>query len=152
MTIDGGIKMPSAPDVVMTPAPKRRGNPCRNIAGSSIEPIATTVAGLEPETAAKRAHATTPVSISRIRSAKTKPTLPSIVIAMSTAPIAANHLTARDGDIRGQAIASVVIGYILRDDPLSRRRPDPAPRHKPHRDAAARRAWRSATRPVETES
>ena len=28
ITIDGGIRMPSAPDVVITPAPKRFGNPC----------------------------------------------------------------------------------------------------------------------------
>ena len=40
--------MPSAPEVVMTPAPKRFGKPCLTIAGRMIEPIATTVAGLEP--------------------------------------------------------------------------------------------------------
>ena len=45
ITIDGGIRMPSAPDVVMTPAPKRAGKPCLTIAGRMIEPIATTVAG-----------------------------------------------------------------------------------------------------------
>ena len=45
ITIDGGIRMPSAPEVVMTPAPKRAGKPCLTIAGSMIEPIATTVAG-----------------------------------------------------------------------------------------------------------
>src|SRR6476661_10368828 len=60
ITIDGGIRMPSAPEVVMTPAPKRLGKPALTIAGSRIEPIATTVAGLEPDTAANSAHATTP--------------------------------------------------------------------------------------------
>ena len=60
MTIDGGIRMPSAPEVVMTPAPNRFGNPARTIAGSRIEPIATTVAGLEPDTAANSAQAMTP--------------------------------------------------------------------------------------------
>jgi hypothetical protein len=54
MTIDGGIRMPSAPEVVMTPAPKRFGKPALTIAGIRIDPIATTVAGDEPETAANR--------------------------------------------------------------------------------------------------
>ena len=45
MTIEGGIRMPSAPEVVMTPAPKRFGKPCATIAGRMIEPMATTVAG-----------------------------------------------------------------------------------------------------------
>ena len=62
ITIDGGIRMPSAPDVVITPAPKRFGKPCLSIAGRMIEPIATTVAGDEPETAANNAHAITPAS------------------------------------------------------------------------------------------
>src|SRR6188768_2014698 len=60
ITIDGGMRMPSAPDVVMTPAPKRAGKPCLTIAGRMIEPMATTVAGELPDTAAKRAHAMTP--------------------------------------------------------------------------------------------
>src|SRR5512145_1485503 len=60
MTIDGGIRMPSAPEVVMTPAPKRDGKPALTIAGSRIEPMATTVAGDEPDTAANSAQATTP--------------------------------------------------------------------------------------------
>ena len=60
ITIDGGIRMPSAPEVVMTPAPKRLGKPARTIAGSRIAPIATTVAGDDPETAAKSAQASTP--------------------------------------------------------------------------------------------
>src|SRR5437763_5464785 len=60
ITIDGGIRIPSAPDVVMTPAPKRGGKPCRTIAGRMIEPMATTVAGELPETAANSAHAITP--------------------------------------------------------------------------------------------
>ena len=62
ITIDGGIRMPSAPDVVITPAPKRFGNPCLTIAGKMIEPMATTVAGELPETAAKSAQARTPAS------------------------------------------------------------------------------------------
>src|SRR3954462_16026990 len=60
--IDGGIRMPSEPDVVMTPAPKRLGNPWRTMAGRMMEPIATTVAGLDPDTAANSAHAMTPAS------------------------------------------------------------------------------------------
>ena len=60
MTIDGGIRMPSAPEVVMTPAPKRAGNPCLTIAGRMIEPMATTVAGDDPDTAANSAQAITP--------------------------------------------------------------------------------------------
>ncbi len=60
MTIDGGIRMPSAPEVAMTPAPNLFGKPALTIAGSRIEPIATTVAGLEPETAANSAQASTP--------------------------------------------------------------------------------------------
>ncbi len=48
MTIEGGIRIPSAPDVVTTPAPKRLGKPAFTIAGRRIDPIATTVAGLDP--------------------------------------------------------------------------------------------------------
>ena len=59
IAIDGGIRMPSAPEVVMTPAPKRGGKPALTIAGIRIEPIATTHAGDEPESAANRAHAST---------------------------------------------------------------------------------------------
>src|SRR5205085_3343448 len=55
ITIDGGIRMPSAPEVVMTPAPKRGGKPALTMAGSRIEPIAITHAGDEPESAAKSA-------------------------------------------------------------------------------------------------
>src|SRR5215208_1442863 len=56
------MRMPSAPEVVMTPAPKRLGKPCAIMAGRMIEPIATTVAGLDPDTAAKSAQAITPAS------------------------------------------------------------------------------------------
>ena len=52
--------MPSAPEVATTPAPKRFGNPCATIAGMITEPIATTVAGDEPDTAANKAQASTP--------------------------------------------------------------------------------------------
>src|SRR5215510_3101998 len=64
MTMDGGIRMPSAPDVVMTPAPKRLGKPCASIAGRTSEPMATTVAGDEPDTAANSAQAMTPEQFS----------------------------------------------------------------------------------------
>jgi hypothetical protein len=60
ITMEGGIRMPSAPEVVMTPAPKRFGKPALTMAGSRMEPIATTVAGLEPDTAANSAQASTP--------------------------------------------------------------------------------------------
>ena len=53
------MRIPKAPEVVITPAPKRAGKPCLTIAGNKIEPIATTVAGLEPETAANKAQART---------------------------------------------------------------------------------------------
>jgi hypothetical protein len=46
--------MPSEPEVVMTPAPKRLGKPVPHHGGHEIEPIATTVAGLEPETGGKQ--------------------------------------------------------------------------------------------------
>src|SRR5574340_941291 len=62
IVIDGGIRMPSAPEVVTTPAPKRDGKPCLSIAGISTEPIATTVAGEDPDTAANSAQATTAAS------------------------------------------------------------------------------------------
>ena len=62
ITIEGGIRMPSAPEVAMTPAPKRLGKPCFTIAGMMIEPMATTVAGEEPDTAANSAQAITPAS------------------------------------------------------------------------------------------
>ncbi len=54
--------MPSEPEVVMTPAPKRLGKPCATIAGRMTEPMATTVAGDEPDTAANSAQASTPAS------------------------------------------------------------------------------------------
>ena len=60
MTIDGGIRMPNAPEVVITPAPKRFGNPALTMAGMRIEPIATTVAGDDPETAANAEAGLTP--------------------------------------------------------------------------------------------
>ena len=62
MTIEGGISMPSAPDVVITPAPNFFGKPWLTMAGRMIDPIATTVAGDEPDTAANSAHAITPAS------------------------------------------------------------------------------------------
>ncbi len=62
ITMLGGIRMPKAPEVVITPAPNLLGKPAFTIAGSKIEPIATTVAGLEPDTAANRAQASTPAS------------------------------------------------------------------------------------------
>ncbi len=60
--IDGGIRMPREPDVVITPAPKRLGKPCATSAGRMTDPIATTVAGLEPDTAANKAQAITPAN------------------------------------------------------------------------------------------
>src|SRR5487761_2442176 len=62
IAIDGGIRMPSAPEVVTTPAPKRGGKPCLIIAGMTTEPIATTQAGDDPETAANSAQAITAAS------------------------------------------------------------------------------------------
>src|SRR3954447_22510555 len=62
--IDGGIRMPSEPDVVMTPAPKRFGKPCATIAGRITDPIATRVAGDARETAANSAQPNTAASAS----------------------------------------------------------------------------------------
>src|SRR5947209_3578759 len=60
--IEGGTRMPSAPEVEITPTPKRRGYPCSTMAGIMIDPIATTVATLDPEIAANIAQAATPAS------------------------------------------------------------------------------------------
>lgn len=60
MTIDGGIRMPSAPELATMPAPNFIGKPCFTMAGSRMAPIAATVAGLEPDTAANSPQATTP--------------------------------------------------------------------------------------------
>ena len=54
--------MPSAPDVVITPAPNRGGYPFCSSAGRTMEPIPTTVATEEPDMAANSAQATTPAS------------------------------------------------------------------------------------------
>ena len=62
IAMEGGIKIPSAPEVVMTPAPNFGGNPCFSIAGKITEPMATTQAGDEPDTAANNAQAITPAS------------------------------------------------------------------------------------------
>src|ERR1017187_8867934 len=60
--IDGGTRVPSAPEVAMTPAPKRLGKPCSSIAGIMTDPTATRVATWEPLMAANRAQAATPAS------------------------------------------------------------------------------------------
>src|SRR5450631_3847945 len=59
---DGGTSVPSAPEVAITPAPKRFGKPCSTIAGKMIEPIAATVATLNPLIAANKTQAATPAS------------------------------------------------------------------------------------------
>ena len=61
--IEGGTRMPSAPEVEITPTPNRLADShIRTIAGIMIEPIATTVATLDPEIAANIAQAATPAS------------------------------------------------------------------------------------------
>src|SRR5574337_1711479 len=60
ITMEGGMRMPRPPEVVMIPAPNVLGKPALTMAGSRMDPMATTVAGLEPDTAAKRAQASTP--------------------------------------------------------------------------------------------
>src|ERR671939_103854 len=57
MAIEGGMRIPRAPEVVTTPAPNWRGKPCASIDGRMTEPIATTVAGDDPDTAANSAQA-----------------------------------------------------------------------------------------------
>ena len=56
MTIrmDGGIRIPRRTEVVMTPAPNFIGKPALTIAGSMIDPMATTVAGDEPRDCGKQ--------------------------------------------------------------------------------------------------
>ena len=51
--------MPSAPEVEITPAPNLLGKPALTMAGRRIEPMATTVAGLNP-TPRQRARRPTP--------------------------------------------------------------------------------------------
>ena len=55
----GGIMGPRPPDTVSSPAQRALGYPSFTISGYSIEPIARTVAGADPERAAKNAHART---------------------------------------------------------------------------------------------
>ena len=57
--MEGGIRIPNEPEEVITPTLKRFGYPALTIAGNITEPIAITVAGLEPEIVAKKAHANT---------------------------------------------------------------------------------------------
>src|SRR5574343_1948567 len=85
MTIDGGIRIPSAPAVVMMPAPKRFGKPALTIAGSRMAPMATTVAGDEPDTAANSAQASTPA---RPRPPYQCPTIAvaKLIIRLATSP------------------------------------------------------------------
>ena len=58
--MDGGIKIPKVPALHMTPAAKSLLYPTFVMAAMTIEPIATTVAGEEPERAANIMHANTP--------------------------------------------------------------------------------------------
>src|ERR1700688_2086926 len=60
--MEGGMRIPSAPEVAMTPTPNRSGKLFSTMAGIMIDPMATTVATLEPEIAANSAQADTPAS------------------------------------------------------------------------------------------
>src|SRR5690606_6742038 len=62
ITIEGGIRMPKPPAAAIEPTPNWGGYPCLTMAGIRIEPTAITVAGDEPEIAAKSAQATTAAS------------------------------------------------------------------------------------------
>ena len=77
ITIDGGIQDAEPPEVVITPAPKRSGSPAFTIAGIRIDPIATTVAGEDPDTAANSAQASTPA-----RPQAAVPVCPTIELAL----------------------------------------------------------------------
>ena len=57
--MEGGIRIPRVPALVMTPAAKLSGYPALTMPTMTIEPIAATVAGEDPETAAKIMHAMT---------------------------------------------------------------------------------------------
>ncbi len=57
ITSDGGIRIPSVPELHMTPAAKVRVYPDATMPTIITLPTATTVAGAEPDTAAKKALA-----------------------------------------------------------------------------------------------
>ena len=56
MGIDGGITIPNDPADVTRPIEKRSSYPAFLRAGNMMDPIATTVAGLDPDKAAKKVH------------------------------------------------------------------------------------------------
>ena len=60
MTIDGGIKIPNVPALQITPAANSLVYPTCRIAAITMDPMATTVAGDEPDKAANIIHASTP--------------------------------------------------------------------------------------------
>ena len=55
--MDGGITIPSEPAEVTSPTEKRSSYPAFMSAGIIIVPMATTVAGLDPDRAAKKRQA-----------------------------------------------------------------------------------------------
>ena len=59
ITIDGGIKIPSVPALHNIPAANFFGYPALTMPAIIIVPTATTVAGDDPETAAKKVQAKT---------------------------------------------------------------------------------------------
>jgi hypothetical protein len=59
ITIEGGIRIPSVPAFPITPAAKDSGYPAFTIPTITIDPMAATVAGDEPDTAAKIIQAIT---------------------------------------------------------------------------------------------
>src|SRR6266699_2699245 len=100
--------MPSAPEVVITPAPKRLGRPCFTIAGSMIEPIAITVAGEDPETAANSAQAITPASPSPPYQCPTIEVAKLIMRQFAGAPVSERDLEKAEAhQIRAQRNAEV---------------------------------------------
>ena len=60
ITIDGGIRIPNVPALHMIPAANSFEYPTWTIPPMTIVPIATTVAGEEPDNAANNMHAKTP--------------------------------------------------------------------------------------------
>ncbi len=58
--MDGGIKIPNVPATEMIPAPNSLEYPTCCIPAITTEPIATTVAGEDPDKAANSIQATTP--------------------------------------------------------------------------------------------
>ena len=62
--MDGGIKIPSVPPAVITPAARRVSYPARSIGWKATTPISTTTAPTSPVAMPQKAHTTRLVTAS----------------------------------------------------------------------------------------